>query len=134
MQPQPATLQRIRQSRLGRIAASSGSPTMRATSAARNPPGAGPRTTTPTFGLTADTHGAIAAAAAHERTSAGVINTTRSAASSAVSDAGGGPPRHVADHRRAAAATRVDHGAQGCGVDIAPGAAARQHTDSAVAR
>ena len=49
--------------------ASSGSPVMSATSAARNPPGDGPRTTNPTLGLIAASTGAIAAVAAHARTS-----------------------------------------------------------------
>ena len=47
---------------------------MRATSAERNPPGAGPRTTTPTFGLTAETHGAMAAAIRAE--SGGLLGDT----------------------------------------------------------
>lgn len=62
----------------------SGTPTISATSGARNPLGAGPRTTTPTFGLVVRTARATSADAAHARTSAVVTTTTRSARSSAV--------------------------------------------------
>src|SRR5258708_671671 len=44
-----------------RMAASAGNPTICATSAERSPPGDGPRTTRPTFGLAATNHWAVAA-------------------------------------------------------------------------
>src|ERR1700739_1691126 len=56
---------------------------MSATSAARNPPGDGPRTTSPRLGLIAASAAEIDAVAAHARTSHRLTTTTRSAASSA---------------------------------------------------
>ena len=82
-QPQPAALQALGQHRLRAHAASSGSWVTSATSRARSPPGDGPRTTRPTFGLTARRTGAIAADDATARTSQVVIATTRSAHSNA---------------------------------------------------
>ena len=110
--------------------ASSGSPTISATSADLRPPGDGPRTTTPALGLAADTHGAIAAAAAHDRTSAGATTTTRSAASSTRLHRICRSTGQVADHCRAAAAAGVDHRAKRHGIDITAGATARQNADS----
>ena len=91
-----------------------GSPTARATSAAVKPPGAGPRTTSPTLAFAATSHWPMAVAAAQDRTSAGVTTATRSADASAVSTAGvarrGRSQMTVAPPREPASIDRVEGG------------------------
>ncbi len=90
------------------IAASSGSPVIPAISAARSPPGDGPRTTRPTLGLTAARTGA---------------STTKSAAPKAACAA--------SVNRRGR--SQITLTALGGGV-YPPGAGSRQHADAAVPR